>query len=122
MIAARPAGVETEHGQVLDVLGQDEGTAVEHEDAFAAVGAAEPEMLGERGTERAPADDDEIERPQITRREARGGARIRVDGDQGLIEGVANVAPQDVPGERGVLGRERHRCFPPASGRVEIGR
>jgi len=82
MIAARPAGVETEYGQVLDVLGQDEGTAVEHEDAFAAVGAPEPEMLGECGTERAPADDDEIERPQIARREAGGGTRIRVDGDQ----------------------------------------
>src|SRR4029077_20487445 len=101
--------IEAECRQILYMLRQYEGPAVQHEDALAAVGAAEPEMLGDGAAERAAADDDEVKRPQIAAcRQARSGACIRVDRDDHFVEGIADVATEDVTGERREFGHKRH--------------
>ena len=66
-------------------------------------------MLGKRCAERAAADNDEVERPQITAGgQTGGGAGIRVDGDERFVKGVADVTPKHVASKRGGFGRERH--------------
>ncbi len=121
MILARASRVETENRQILHVLRQHEGSAVEHEDALAAAGAAEPEMFGKGCTERAAADNDEVERPQVAASgQTGGGAGSRVDGDARFVEGVADETSEDVAGERGGFSCEWHGdgvwCFGLADG------
>ncbi len=93
MILARAAGVEAEHRQILHVLRVTRRrSAVEHEDALGAVGAAEPEMFGESCTESAAANDDEVERSQVAASGQTGSsAGIRVDGDKRFVIGVAEI-------------------------------
>jgi hypothetical protein len=62
---------ETERGKVLRVPGKRERAGFQDKDPFASSARAEPEMLRDRGAERAAADDDdEIERPHIVERQA----------------------------------------------------
>lgn len=75
MVVARPCGVEAKHGQVLHVLGQGEGAGLEHEDAFTALGAPKPQVLGQGAAEGAAPDDDEVERPQVARAGSPAAAR-----------------------------------------------
>jgi len=75
----------------------------EDEDAFRPAGAAEPQMLGDGGAERAAADDDEIERPHVAARRQgisvhvpRVGAIGRIGIGERFVKRVADVSPEHV--------------------------
>jgi hypothetical protein len=85
------------------VFRQREWSAVEHKYAFATVGAAEPQVLGECCTKSAAAYDYEIEGPKVSaRRESSSGTSIWVDGDEHLVKGVTNIPSKNVTGEIGI--------------------
>src|SRR5262249_54444750 len=101
---------ETQGRQVLLVLCEEERTRFEHQNPLAAPGTPEPQLLGDRGTERAAADDDEVEWPHVASRRQRvsvaiGGAyavpEIRIR--HRLVERVAGVAAEHVQREVGRL-------------------
>src|SRR5437773_1096853 len=108
MILARAASIKAEHREILHVLGQYEGSTFEHEDALFAIRAAEPKMFCKGCTERAAANDDEVERLQVARRQTGSGAGIRVDGDERFVIGVAEITSKNVAGERGGFSCEWH--------------
>src|SRR5713101_927036 len=103
MIHSRATRVEAKDWQVLDVLGQQEWPAVEHEGALAPAGAAEPEMFGQGTAERPAADDDEIKRSEVAARGQTGGAAgIGVNRDEHIVEGIAHVSSKHIAREIGV--------------------
>src|SRR4029077_6074164 len=109
MIFTRVTCAKTEHRRILHMLREHERSALQHEDALAAVGASEPKMFGKRCTERATADNHEIKRPQIAaRRQTGSGASIRINGDERFIKRVAYVATEDVARERSIFSCKWH--------------
>ena len=63
-------------------------------------------MLSQGRPERAAADHNEVERPEVPASgEASGTAGSRVDRNECFVEGVANVAPEYVARKVSVRGR-----------------
>jgi hypothetical protein len=100
MIHPGAADIQAEDRQILNVLRQQEWPAFEYEDALASVSAPEPEMLGDGRTEGAAADDDEVERTEIAAwRQTAYATGVGVNGDEHVIERVADIAPERIAGE-----------------------
>src|SRR6185295_1495211 len=107
MVHSSAACIETQHRKVLDMLGQQEWPAFEHENALAAIRAAEPKMFGEGRPKRTAANDDEVEWAQIASRwETAGVARVGVDGNEHIVESVTDVAPKRISREIGIRCRQ----------------
>src|SRR6185295_1378218 len=107
MVHSCAACVETQHRKVLDMLGQQEWPAFEHENALAAIRAAEPEMFGEGRPKCTAANDDKVEWAQIAPRGETGGAtRVGVDSNEHIVESVTNVAPKRISREIGIRCRQ----------------
>ncbi len=82
-------------GQVLVVLRDEERPAFQYQDAVVAGPVVGEQLLGDCGAEGTAADDDDVERAGIAAAAAFGSAGER------LVEGVAQVTAEDVPGENG---------------------
>ena len=91
------------HAEFARQLGQDlrYEAILAPRDGFAAAVAAKPQMFRNRGAERAAANDDEVERPQVAARWQALAFHVPCAGPIGrigigkrFVEGVADVAPQ----------------------------
>src|SRR5262249_35144273 len=110
VILAWAAGVEAKHWYILYMLGQNERSALEHQNALCAVSTSEPEVFSKRCTERAATYDNEVKRSQVAASgQTRGRAGIRINSNECFVVGVAYIATEHVAGERGVFSCESHR-------------
>src|SRR4030095_15267249 len=90
--------------QVLDMLGEQQRSALEHQDStlMAAVGIEEVRSQG--GAARATTDDDHVEGARVTLGAAVRAAAVRISAPEGLVEAVANKAAEHIAGEVGDFG------------------
>src|SRR5579864_2727621 len=88
--------VQSQPGQILRVLGQQERAAFQHQNAVAVELVRRKNVLGQRGTESAAADYDYAERTGI-------GARVLVGAAHRFVHSVAYVTPENIAREIGNL-------------------
>jgi len=83
---------QSEHGQILGVLSDEERASFEHQDATTVRGVLVEEMLCYRSAKRAASEDDNIERSSVRSYRLIGRAH-------GFLPGITCVAAKNVKAE-----------------------
>jgi hypothetical protein len=96
--------VQARQGQVLDVLGEQETSRVQDEDAVGLGFVGGEQVLGEHAAERAAPDDHNVKGSGVRAVHAVGPVGL-LGAEQGFVQAVTGVAAHDVARKVGVLGR-----------------
>jgi hypothetical protein len=102
--ARRRRHIEADHRQVLDMLGEQERSALEHQDSMLMAAVGIEDVRSEGGAERATTDDDDVEGARVTLGAAIRAAAVRISAPEGLVEPVANKTAEHIAGEVGDMG------------------